>query len=84
MQRVVDENNIPYGEYCYEILSVNSSSSGTVIKTRRCPFFVFKTVDDGNDWREAYCNFIDDTAWELDEHLKICGKNLNKFEEKTS
>ena len=50
MERIIDEKSIPHGEYCYEILSVNSSLNGTVIKTRRCPFFVFKTVDDGNDY----------------------------------
>lgn len=78
MDRVVDKSLIPRGEYCYEIQSIESSKGGTVIKTKRCPFFVFKTVDDGLDWKEAYCNYVEDTSWKLDEQLKICGINLSR------
>lgn len=85
MITIKDKTNIPYGKYCQQIQSVESSKNGTVIKTLRCPYFTFKLVDEGLNWREAYCTFIEDSSWKLDEHMKICGINLTKdIDTKTS
>lgn len=81
MERKLDEENIPYGDFCYEIEGVESSKSGTRIHTRRCPYFIFKDVDSDIDWKEPYCLFLDDTFWQLDEQIKMCGKNISKNSE---
>lgn len=78
MERKMDESAVPYGEYCYEIEGVESSKSGTKIRTRRCPYFVFKDVDADSKWKEPFCLLLNDTFWQLDEQVKMCGKNLTK------
>jgi len=80
-QLKLDKSLIPKGFYCYETLSVEKEEGGTYITTRRCPFFEYKVVDDGLDWREGYCSFIGESDVLLDDMCKICCENNYSDEE---
>jgi len=81
LQSKLDKSLIPKGFYCYETLSVEREVGGTYITTRRCPYFEYKIVDDGLDWREGYCNFIQESDVLLDDLCKVCSENTYSDDE---
>lgn len=72
-----DKSLIPQNTfYCYELLSVETTPSGTVLKTRRCPFYKYKVIDPNINWQEPFCELFDETDLLLDDQVKICGHGL--------
>jgi hypothetical protein len=71
----MDTKNIPQGDYCYEILSVDMDTQPLpTIHVKPCPY-LGKKID--AEWNEEryYCSFVKDFDILLDNQVKICGIN---------
>lgn len=76
-----DTSYIPDGRYCQTVVSrERNDKQGDIVCVRLCPFFSFRPVDSGIDWVEAYCNYVEDYDWRLDDKIKICGVKINEID----
>lgn len=73
-------DQIPFGEYCYEILDVDLKGSVPRIKTRNCPFWSKNITKPEQE--NGYCSYLDQGDWEgfglLWDQVKECSINLSE------
>jgi len=79
---MIYKGDIPYGDYCYEISSVDESTGK--IKIFLCPYWYRRP--DKPDQSNGYCAFLDLGDWENDEgfgllwdQVKEC--QINRYED---
>jgi len=69
-----EEELIPAGMYCYELLRIEYNKDGyPVKKIRQCPHYIH--VHD-NYIEGGFCNYLtekDDDPWFIDDMCKDCG-----------
>ena len=77
MNHKYDIKNIPIGDYCYTLLSVEERPDGLpILHTKTCPFFVRIDKDRAFCSYIGYKNSIDDVL--LFDDVKCCG--INEYE----
>ena len=68
----MDERDIPFGDYCYEMLSFDQEKCAMNVKY--CPYLKEKIDPEWNEER-CFCSLIGAFDILLDDQVKICGIN---------
>lgn len=77
-QEDIKIDEIPFGEYCYEIKDIDLKT--LIAKIRICPFW---SKDENKPEQEnGYCSYLDQGDWEgfglLWDQVKECSINLSE------
>ena len=66
---------IPYGDYCYTILSIDKKNG--IVNTKNCPYWTRKPVEGGEF--AGYCEYLQSDDVLIDDQCKCC--NINMYED---